>query len=103
MNIDPVVATRRWFETEAYPARLSRLLMDPVLKNALALALQRMQPDATITDPVVVTARSHQLAGANHLLTELNYLSGTDGKSSLTGVPLAGAEWGYVESPPVEA
>lgn len=95
--IDYTQALESWkFKTQAH-ARLREVLQDPAFQDAVAIALCGMHPTGDVTDPIVVTAKSHQLAGANTFLTKLSQLSSRP--ATPTSVALAGQEWAADQDP----
>jgi len=84
--------------------RLAAILADPVFTEAVALTKRKMEPKkggSAEAATVIAASYFHQVAGANHLITELHDLTAppVEKKTPRTRPPLAQSEADLPKSP----
>lgn len=84
--------------------RLAAILADPVFVEAVALTKWKMEPKkggSAEAATIIAASYYHQVAGANHLMTELRDLTATpvEKKAPRTRPPLAKTEADLPKSP----
>jgi hypothetical protein len=73
--------TEEFSRDENNRKQLAALLASPILKQAITLLLDELQPNSTnpgVSNPVVSAACFQQLAGANHIIKGLKRLTEED-------------------------